>query len=213
VSSLKTLLGPSLRFGGNEGRLTDIVPEKTAERRRYRRRNGIACIEHRQSLGNRLFGYQPHDDRRRHRPEAADRHAEQSAAYHQHQIVRGEGYDSSGDDQEQRKRRHHHTPVDPLRQPCNEETCHHREDAGNRDRLARMSFGHIEICGDRRQKGDRHEFRCDQDGDAKRQREDSAPGSNRYFGVWRIFEYRVWPEWADVVCSLLSFIGHGQNIV
>lgn len=54
----------------------DMIAEKAGERRG----DGVAGIDHREPPWHSLFRHQVHDDGRRHRPEAADGHAEQGAA-------------------------------------------------------------------------------------------------------------------------------------
>ena len=129
-------------------------------------RDGVARIQHGERLGNHVFRNEAHDDRRRHRPEAADSDAQQGAAHHQECIVRGEGYSDAGDDEKHRESGDDDAPVNAAREAGDQEAGHNREHAGNRDGLARQPFSDAEIGRDRGQKAYRHELGGNQDGDA-----------------------------------------------
>ena len=111
-SSRKTLPRPGRPRGGSDGMAihcqtsasererhheeegaapADDAAEIAAERRRDRRGDGVAARSaSRAPCGTASRGRRRIDDRGRHRPEAADRDAEQRAPDHQHQVVRRE---------------------------------------------------------------------------------------------------------------------------
>ena len=110
--------------------------EEAAQRRGDGRRQRVAAVEDRQRARHLVLGHQPHDSGRRHRPEAADHHADERAAGHEDRGVRRER-DHRARHQHQRGEPQQQRPaVDPRVADEMERLVEHREEAGDRDRLA-----------------------------------------------------------------------------
>ncbi|EGE57454.1 hypothetical protein RHECNPAF_4310082 [Rhizobium etli CNPAF512] len=176
---------------------SDQAAEEAAKWGRDHCGQSTAALQHGKGLGHVGTGGEPRDDRRPQRPVAADRHADQGAAEHEHEVVGRKG------DRQARRHQHdgigedHPTPVETREQHVAEQGRDDGEEARDRDRLTRLACGTREVVGDRRQQAHRHEFRRDEHEGGQHHADDGAPRrrlgcrSHIVDGVHRAFTSRA----------------------
>ncbi|MNX97672.1 hypothetical protein D3C86_1300470 [compost metagenome] len=118
----------------------DIGAQQAAKWGGNRCRNRVAGIQQCKCFRHLIMGDETHHDRGGHRPEAADRNSEQCPAKHQDRERRCKGDHDAGHHQERREAEHDNAPVQPPGQAGNQQAGDNRKDAGDGDRLPRITF-------------------------------------------------------------------------
>ena len=123
-----------------------------------------------------FLGHETHRQGRRHRPETAERRAEQHAPDEQHGEVESESRDQVGDQQEDSEAEHQGPAVQVPYDRRDEEAGEQCDDGGRGDRLSGRALADPEIGRDRREQACRQEFGSDEGEDAQSQRAHRGPG-------------------------------------